>query len=122
MIRIKIEIGPLAEFIKYLKNCIASSAKTIDGVKEYIIAKHAQNVLYRCEILLLKYQQGNYYKVKSIGISDVEMISLNQYFSRYQVHSYLIPTEANFMEAMRVNFPQVVNVLSNNLKWEEILN
>jgi hypothetical protein len=121
-VRINIIPETCRQFKNYLEDCIKSDAKTIDLVKEYFIAKHVQQVIHKLEIIISKYKIAQVYKVKSIRISELEVLALHSYFSRYQLQTYLIPLEQEILETLRSHYPQLFNVLKQHqVLWQKFI-
>jgi hypothetical protein len=121
MPKVKIEHAELEVLTKYLNSCLTNDAKSIDLVKEYILARLVQDVYYKCQQLLLKYQQSRTYtNTRTLSINDLEILALQHYMSRYVVPDYLRPIEFGVNELIRSN-SQLVNVLTNNIVWNDFL-
>lgn len=122
MPKVKIEPQQLETFVHYLRGCLVSDVKSIDVLKEYVFARLVQDVYYRCLQLQLKYQQQRIYTgTKSLSFTDIEAVALSLYFSRYEVPNYLMPLQHAISETSRED-SVLINVLTNNVKWESFLN
>lgn len=109
--RFKIDIQVATELVHYLQNAIISDVKTIDTVKEFMIAKQVQSVQFKLETILLR-QRISPGKVNTIQLSELEVLALNVYFSRYQLISYLLPVEQQVMEIMRKCYPDLLKIIA----------
>lgn len=115
--RIKIPYGPLLYFINYLQNCIEQKPHTVDYVKEYLLASNIRQVIFKLQQLNLKYEQIFLARIpikeKKITVTDCEVLSLNIYFTRYQVPNYLLPIEHDILKTLQSSpLNQLTNILT----------
>lgn len=123
MQRVKIQYSIVQGFINYLEDCVFSTAKTNDLIKEYLIAKTTQQIIYKLQQLNLKYQHRHptEYKTKSIALTELELICLSFYFERYEVPVWLLPTQYDFLECLRINFPLLAHILGKKQNWQQVI-
>lgn len=120
---VKLNLDPHTanSFRQYLQSSIESDAKTIDVEKEYILAKLLQRVMYRVDLLLLRYKQSPTYRIKTIQIDELEVMALVNYFTRYQLHPFLLPLQQEVMESIRFKFPQIIETINKRATWQNFL-
>lgn len=122
MARIKLNPQTAEVFYLYLQTCITLKPHTNDAVKEYTLARLVQKVIYKIDHMQLKYKEASTYKIKSIQFTELQLLAINIYMTRYEFHSYLMPLQQEIKETIRRHYPQLVNVLSNNIQWKIFLN
>jgi len=122
MARIKLNPQTAEVFYLYLQTCITLKPHTNDAVKEYTLARLVQKVIYKIDHMQLKYKEASTYKIKSIQFTELQLLAINIYMTRYEFHTYLMPLQQEINETIRRHYPQLVNVLSNNIQWKNFLN
>ena len=122
MARIKLNPQTAEVFYLYLQTCITLKPHTNDAVKEYTLARLVQKVIYKIDHMQLKYKEASTYKIKSIQFTELQLLAINIYMTRYEFHIYLMPLQQEINETIRRHYPQLVNLLSNNIQWKNFLN
>lgn len=113
---IKVNIDEVSYLGSYIEECICGEIKTIDAVTEFLLARHAQNVLKKCELLYVKLKHDTPGVRKKLTLTDLELIAMNRLFSRVAVSYYLRPVEQDIMEEIR-KYPKLIDVINNQIKW-----
>jgi hypothetical protein len=115
MIKIKATYRELEAFQNYLDLCIKGSAKTQDGVKEYLLAsslKQLQNRIVKkminafCNEIELRKPDITKERLYLIKIMNDEVLSLCIYFNRHTIHSFLLPLQTFILQRIPV---EVIN-------------